>query len=318
MTKLGKWGMGSTIVLASTLAVAVAQAQEAPATSSAPASDAAGTDVVRLKNGGLLRGKISELIPGDSVTIITLSGKTREFPMSEVDYAGPAAKDPQATSEAAAPAAKAATPVADDEEEEEDSKPKARSAAKPYVTVNGRESRLHIVAPEAGITFHRQSATAVSGAIYATGYERLCTAPCQVTLPAGTETIALSRDGDPPIAADPVTLPAGDAQLHGRLESRGGIRAAGWLTLIGGAVAGGVVMFTSSSKGQECSFGTCSETTEINMGQLIAGAALMGVGLGVGLVLVRVPDSAVVQVESASASNRPLTLARGVTLSGHF
>src|SRR5688500_7843319 len=71
----------------------------ADATASEPAASepeavapkAEGKDVVRLKNGGLVRGTIVELLPGESVTITTALGKTREFAMSEVSYAGPAA-----------------------------------------------------------------------------------------------------------------------------------------------------------------------------------------------------------------------------------
>lgn len=54
----------------------------------APARVPAG-DVVRLRNGGVLRGTIAELIPGDRVVIVTAAGDRRELPMSEVTYAGP-------------------------------------------------------------------------------------------------------------------------------------------------------------------------------------------------------------------------------------
>jgi hypothetical protein len=56
---------------------------------------------VRLKNGGLLRGKISELGPGDAVTIATLTGKTREFAMNALEYAGPEADAPTKERQAA-------------------------------------------------------------------------------------------------------------------------------------------------------------------------------------------------------------------------
>ena len=72
-----------------------APAPSAPATSKA-AADAAAPDIVRLKNGGLLRGKISELVPGGTVTIVTITGSTRVLNMSDVAYAGPTAQDLQA------------------------------------------------------------------------------------------------------------------------------------------------------------------------------------------------------------------------------
>jgi hypothetical protein len=304
------------------MSVVTAHAEEQSSAQTAPATDA-GTDVVRLKNGGLLRGKISELLPGESVTIITLSGKTRELPMSEVDYAGPAAKDPQAASQPAAPAPKPAAAAADEDEEEEDDKVDVGKGTKPYVTVHGREARLHIIADEPGVTFHRQVSSAVAvgggGSAYANGFERICTAPCEVSLPAGTETIALSRDGDPPIAGDPVQLPAGEAQLRGSFNTHEGVRMAGWLTLIGGVLGGAALALTSSSKGQDCSNGTCVESTNLNVAQLAVGIATFGAGMGVGLTLVRVSDAATVEVESASAApGRSLSGVRGVALSGRF
>lgn len=327
MTKLGRLGLRSGVVLVSLLGVVAAHAEEKAAATAAPATAApatdAGTDIVRLKNGGLLRGKISELIPGESVTIITLSGKTREVSMSEVDYAGPAEKDPQASPPPAAPAPKPAAAVADDEEEDEDEKVDAGKATKPYVTVHGREARLHLVADEPGITFHRQVSSAVAvgggGSAYANGFERMCTAPCEVSLPAGTETIALSRDGDPPIAGDPVQLPAGEARMRGSFNTHDGVRMAGWFTLIGGVLGGAALALTSSSKGQDCTYGSCVETTELNIGQLVLGIATFGAGVGVGLTLVRVSDAATVEVESASAApGRSFSGVRGVALSGRF
>src|SRR3954471_22558833 len=59
-----------------------------------PAGSAGGVvaapDVVRLKNGGMLRGTISELVPGGDVVLITATGEERRFAMRDVDYAGPA------------------------------------------------------------------------------------------------------------------------------------------------------------------------------------------------------------------------------------
>ena len=40
-------------------------------------------DVVKLKNGGFVRGTIAELIPNGSVTIVTVAGETERFAMSQ-------------------------------------------------------------------------------------------------------------------------------------------------------------------------------------------------------------------------------------------
>ena len=65
-------------------------------------------DVVHLRNGGMVRGTISEQIPGERVVIVTLSGEVRSFPMSEVAYAGPLADAPGAQQEPGTPSPAAA------------------------------------------------------------------------------------------------------------------------------------------------------------------------------------------------------------------
>lgn len=283
----------------------------------APGSD---VDLVRLKNGGLVRGKLIELIPGDSVTIVTATGKTREYKMSEVEYAGSAAKDPQA---APAPVAPVATDTSDFGEKRSETSAQAGGPAKSYVTVHGREARLHLISDEPAITFHRQTGSAFAvgtgGAAYATGYERVCTTPCDVSLPAGTETLALSRDNKAPLAAEAVTLPAGTSEVRGSIESRAGIRAAGWVIAIGGTIVGSVLMFTASKKEQNCDFGVCSDMTTIDTGKLVGGAVVMGAGLGLGIAMVGVRDKAIVEVNpQRGARANPMAMARGVSFSGHF
>jgi hypothetical protein len=323
MTLRGSWGFGFGLaLLASSFS---ARAEEPAATPPAPLSGAetaaeagadAAPDVVRLKNGGLLRGRISELIPGESVTIVTVTGKTREMAMSEVDYAGPVAKDPQAAPPVTKPAERSVSETKVSGEEGE--------KRRPYVTVHGKEARLHVVASEPGITFHRQAGSAVAfGAgvtATATGYERICTAPCEVSLPAGTETLALSKDQKSPLAAEPVTLPPGDSKLTGSIESRSGLRAAGWVVLIGGTVAGLAIVFTSRTTEQTCSqYGGCSDTPKLNTAQLLGGVALGGLSIGIGGVMARVPDKAIIEVTPSEASStRLLGVARGVTFSGRF
>jgi hypothetical protein len=54
---------------------------------------------VRLKNGAMYRGKISEIVPGDHVKISLPTGETLTFPMSQVDYAGLAKLMPSAMSQ---------------------------------------------------------------------------------------------------------------------------------------------------------------------------------------------------------------------------
>lgn len=299
------WSFGvATLALGSSLSVN-ARAQTPPAAAdealptapAAPASNAsAGSDVVRLKSGGVVRGKISELLPGDSVTIISNSGKTHEFEMSEVSYAGAEAQDPT-KAPAAAPAAVAGRQF----------NSKATSESKPYVTVYGPEAKLYLRSSPAGLTFHRQDSAAIAygrgGVAHATGYARLCTTPCSVSLPAGTETLAVSADGDTPVSAGPVTFPAGESTLNATYEDNSAIRIGGYALMAVSLVAGGVLIFTASKDGECDSYGYCPTTMDST--QLIVGTTIGIGGSLVGLGLAMVSDSASVQRTASALPPEP-------------
>lgn len=290
---------------------------------SAPAAAVVvGKDVVRLKNGGLLRGTITELLPGDSVTIVTSSGKARELPMAEVEYAGPADRDPAAAPAppaAVAPAPPAVAPTL------ADAAPPASDSAKPYVTVESDRASVRFESEPPGITFHRAATSAVAvgpgGAAIATGYERLCTAPCSVTMPAGTETLALSPAGGGfARSAGPVTIPPGSSRITGSFESRAGLRTAGWVLLLGSVVGGGLMIYASFDKEEECTgngdFRSCDDRPVVNVPLLALGLGAFAVGMPVSLVLTAQPDKPVIRV----GSNPPSSLAplRGVALKARF
>lgn len=67
----------------------------------------------------------------------------------------------------------------------------------------------------------------------------LCTAPCRLTLPAGTYRFALS-DGGEPVRSARLTDVRGPTALHLDYASRSGARAAGWLVFGVGALAGAI------------------------------------------------------------------------------
>ena len=302
-----RWSVG-LLALAAFGVASPGRAQEVVGkTAEAPAAK----DVVRLKNGGLLRGTISELVPGDSVTIVTASGKTRELKMSEVDYAGPADRDPQAS---AAPPAAAAGADANNGAD--------ASKTEPLVTVSGQRADLQLTSEPSGVTFHRQSGSAVAvtarGAAVAVALDRLCAAPCKISLPAGTETFALSRAGEFPIFAEPVTVPAGPSQVVGSFKSRSGVRVAGWVITVGSVVGGSVLIYSSFGTKQECSSGpsSCYESHELKMGTFLAGLGVLGLGTAVGLVMAVTRDVAQVEVKPGQAALFPK--APGLVLSGRL
>src|SRR6188768_1348287 len=71
-------------------AAGATKAAPAPATGGAAPAPASAPDVVRLKNGGILRGTISELVPGDYVSIVLITGEPRRVLYADVQFAGPA------------------------------------------------------------------------------------------------------------------------------------------------------------------------------------------------------------------------------------
>lgn len=285
-----------------------ARAQDATA-KSADATQA--KDLVRLKNGGMLRGTISELVPGDTVTIVTTSGKTREIKMSEVDYAGPADRDPQATAKPSTEPSAVPTETASD-----------ASKTEPLVTVSGQRADLQLSSEPSNVTFHRQSGSAIAvgarGAAVAVAYDRLCTAPCKVSLPAGTERFALSRGNEFPIFAEPVEIPPGPSQLVGSFKSRSGVRIAGWVVAVGSLVGGSVLIYTSFETKQSCSSGpsSCYDSHELKIGTFLGGIGVLGLGTAVGLVMAMTRDVAQVDVKPAQAATFPK--APGLLLSGRL
>ncbi len=293
---------GCAVLLVSSFA-SLAGAQEAAPTppNAAPvaaAPSAPPPDLVRLKSGGLLRGTIAELVPGDTVTVVTVSGQTRTFPMAEVEYAGPASEAPNKASKPSE-AAPAPAPA-----------PPSEGRTKPYVTVNAADAHLHLESAPAGLTFHRQSgsATAVTygkygGVTEAAAYDRLCTAPCDITVPAGTETLALSQPDGSPTAAEPVTFPAGKSRLVGTLESRTGTRVGGIVLAVASLGAGLAMILPSVS----------SDSEKLNVPLIIGGSAVAIGGFSIGLYLGRTPDKATVTVAGATP---PLPRVTGLTFSG--
>ncbi|HJL16772.1 MAG TPA: hypothetical protein RMH99_14005 [Sandaracinaceae bacterium LLY-WYZ-13_1] len=182
-----------------------------------PASDAAAQappDVVMTRDGGMMRGTIVEHVPNSHVVLQMPTGETRRIDGSWVTYAGPASGAP----DAAAPG-----------------------------TSSGRGGvRLRLEADQPRTTFHLLTGTATATAwgpggtafARAHAFDRLCTAPCETSLPTGTQRLGLSvGDGDA-IAAPSVDIP-GPGTLVGTYTDNTGIRVAGW-TLFGVGAATGI------------------------------------------------------------------------------
>jgi hypothetical protein len=264
------------------------------------------TDVVRLKNGGLLRGSIAELVPGDSVTIVTVAGQTRTFPMAEVAYAGPNEKDTEGRAAEPSEPAAAAAAASDARRETPVSTPDSR----PYVTVNAAQAHLHLTSEPPGLTFHRQVASA-SGR-YGTGvqgYERLCTTPCDVTMPAGTETLALSTGNEPAVPAEPVTFRGGASRVSGTLESNAQLRAGGIVVMLFGAAIGAGMEIGAVAG--------VANGNELSWPLLVGGLAVFAGGMGAGAAMMTTRDDAAVQVRSSWRSI-PMPRSTGFAIRGQL
>lgn len=150
----------------------VAADNVAPADPSGAATAPAGADEVLLRNGGMLRGDVVELIPDDHVTVL-VAGERRVIPWAEVETVN-RGKYGASPSPAPAPSpvvAPAATPPAD-----------APAMGKPRVHLEVRRNR--------SIEMQR-----IVGGLYASGYgvsmsgvswETVCASPCDQVVDASS------------------------------------------------------------------------------------------------------------------------------------
>lgn len=277
MASWARWSGSLAAAMSLSLWVGLSHAQEpAGGGKTTPAAAPAAPDLVRLKNGGLVRGTISELVPGETVTIVTLTGEARKFPMAEVTYAG-AAADEHGTSAtpAAATAAPAPTPNTV-------SQPVSSEPVQPYATVDAQAAHVHLVSEPPGLVFARQAASIRGRSAYA----RLCATPCDITLPAGTETLSIGPADGAAYKVENVSLPAGKSEVRATYVSRRSTRITGWLVMGAGLAGGTAILFLSDGDSK---------------GAKIAGwlVGLGGLGLGIGLAVVsdkstieRVPGTA--------------------------
>ncbi len=154
---------------------------------------------------------------------------------------------------------------------------------------------MRLSANEPGVTFHLQTRSAAAvgtwgmrPGITVAGYDVICTAPCEATLPAGAHTLALSEAGGSPVAVrDPVQID-GPASLYASFESNAGLRATGWTLVIASALVGSLlpIMFGPEP-------GEPLDTTK-----LYVGLGILSGGMLLGLPLAFYGDDASISVQS--------------------
>lgn len=218
----------------------------------------AAPDLVRLKDGSMLRGTIGELVANDHVTIVTVTGETRRFNLTEVSYAGPASQAPAPMAIAAPVTASAKSDAAAPRKGE--GKTEVASGAE------AGKARLRLSANYPNVTFYvntgqvrggftgyvsghwRQPGELMFGEISSNYYERLCTAPCTATLPEGRHNLALGLDGDIVDANDKLDL-RGEVNVRGEYVDKSSWRTAGIFVFGGSMIAGLVLMLLDKGAG---------------------------------------------------------------------
>lgn len=227
------------IALLALLWAITAQAAEAP-------------DLIRFKNGGMVRGTIVELVPGDQVEIQTSSGEKRVYKMSEVDYAGAAQAEPQPGPQAQPPfdgaPGSSILPIAVG----------AADLLPPVAPGLGPKLMLRVTSAEPGLRLHERVRTAVvvvggseagpsrfEASARVSAYRDLCSTPCSLALAPGRYRLALSTESGTFAEGKPVSILPESRELRAKLVSGTGARVAGWV-IVGGAAVAGTAMAVSS------------------------------------------------------------------------
>jgi hypothetical protein len=288
-------GLASAAVLAATGFCVVATAA-VPCLAQVPAASVP-PDVVKTKDGSMYRGTILELVAGDHVVLQTPSGETKRFPMAEV---------------ASVNSGVATSPV----------DTSAQRAPPPP-----NEARVHFVSATPGADLYiRTGEATVSGYVWGRypglysgvvqQYQRVCASPCDTTLPAGPQRLALGYEGRSPVETGEAVAVEGPTSLKGTYVDRQGARVAGWV-ILGLSLAAGTAMLTVAAiqaAPQPCNgSGTefsCPGPQPANGGLIGAGVATALIGTIVSLVLVLQHDSATIDVGPLTEGLGPVTWRR--------
>src|SRR5579872_2767593 len=144
-------------------------------------------DEVKLKDGSVFRGTITEMVPKDHVDLLMANGQTRRFASADVSYAGPSRRPPGPGGSGDAP------------------RPKGVDT---HFVATEDDVQLLIRTGQGeveGVGFGYHGTVAYEGV--ARDYAIMCTAPCDTQLPPGLQRLALSHHGGRAIEADdPVQL----------------------------------------------------------------------------------------------------------------
>jgi hypothetical protein len=275
-------------------------------------------DLVVLKSGGMIRGTISELVPDERVVIMLVTGEVRTVEMDQVEYAGPAANAPMRGSKEArehrvVTDIEKALIEGQYEEEEAPAPSKGRSAGASRhgpVEVSG-SSQVTFVSKQPGLHVHMLigsgKATLNFQSVSVEAYRSLCTTPCTVELEPGSYKFGVSSDGSDPAGSDDFVYVESGSTVEVEHHSHTGTRVAGWITMIGGGIAGAALMFSASN---DCDVAD-PDCDALDTGQVLAGVGVFAVAAFVGYFLAIKSDSADAEV-AIGATVLPAVVRRSV------
>lgn len=248
-----------SVLLVSTLFAAASLAPVLLAPTRAAAQLSPAPDVVRLRDGTVLRGTIAERSP-TRVVIVLATGETRTYSADEVEAAGPDVS--------------AGTPIVQ----------QSPTIVMP-LPASPPTARLHVRSSVPGLALVQLDATAFMpvfvgrrGVARFEQFSLVCNAPCDVGVPEGTYQLGVSRGTeDPQRVGAPLDL-RGDVTLELGYEDRSGFRIAGWTTLgIGLAAAVGMIIPAIFISG----YGNDGA----RIGLFISGGAVAAASVSIGLAL---------------------------------
>jgi hypothetical protein len=226
-------GIASGLLLCTgLLAPAIAAADEAPA-----------EDTIHLRNGGLYRGRVTEIVPGDHVTVIVIGGETKRIAWAEVDRViVPSTTMPPPPAAAAPPA------------------------------IVGPTARVHLKGASHATLFRHPAGT--SDLLTA------CEAPCDMDMPLG-DTYKIGGSGITTTSEFHLqAAPGGSVEIGVDGPSWVGIGGGGLMVVGGAATAYIGALIALAGFGCE---GCYDQTSIRNTGLVVTGvgAALIGVGLAI-------------------------------------
>lgn len=238
-------------------------------------------DEVKLKDGSVFRGTITELVPKDHVDLLMASGQTRRFAAADISYAGPAKRPPVASGTGDSGGHGKGVDV--------------------HVVSDTDDVQLLIRTGQGeveGMGWGYHGAVAYEGV--ARDYAIVCTAPCDTQLPPGLQRLALSHHGGRTVEAEDPVQVSGSSTLRAEYESRLGVRIAGYVIMFGSLATGVIIMATNAP---QCPPTGCQFPTAFWGGLIVivAGGILGSILTGVG-------DHASIQLVPTGTAARPLKL----------